>query len=372
VSADTRGYHETMDTILVTAQLVLAAVFATAGVAKLLDLPGSRKAVADFGVPAGIATPFGTALPIMEIVVAAALIFVPTARWGAVAGLILLAAFIGGIANAMRRGQTPDCNCFGQIHSSPAGPKTLARNVVLTAIAILVVAAGPAPAVDAWFGDRSATELIAIGLGLVVSGAFAYVGRQLWQQRSEIDTLRDDLERARANQKEPEYEAEGLPVGELAPAFDLPALDGGSLSLAKLLERGQPVVLFFMSPNCGPCGGLLPDLVRWQRALRERVTTIVVSAGSLEENVDAFGAAGVLDLAVDAPEEVFHAYRVAATPSAIAIDRSGRIASAPAGGLHMPEVVMRIVVRGAIGEMPDLDQGRFPVADSGFVAAQPI
>jgi peroxiredoxin len=338
-----------MDTILVTAQLVLAAVFATAGVAKLLDLPGSRKAVADFGVPAGIAKPLGTGLPLAEIAIALTLIFVPTARWGAVAALLLLAAFIGGIVKAMRRGEAPDCNCFGQIHSAPAGPKTLVRNVVLAAIATVVVADGPAPAIDGWIGDRSAGELVAIGVALVAAAAAAYFGRQFWEQRSEIEQLRDDLERARANQKEPEYEAEGLPIGEVAPAFELPALDGGSVSLAGLLDRGQPVVLFFMSPNCGPCGGLLPDLLRWQRALRERVTTVVVSAGSLEENIDSFAGTGVLDVAVDEQEATFHAYRVTATPSAIAIGRSGRIASAPAGGLHMPEVVMRIVVRGDIG-----------------------
>jgi peroxiredoxin len=353
-----------MDTILVTAQLVLAAVFATAGGAKLLDLPGSRKAVADFGVPAGIATSVGSALPFAEIGTAAALIFVPSARWGAVAALVLLAAFIWGIVNAMRRGEAPDCNCFGQIHSAPAGPMTLARNAVLAAVAIVVVADGPAPAIDGWFGDRSAAELVAIALGLAVGAAAAYV----WRQRSEIETLRDDVARARANQKEPEYDAEGLPVGQVAPAFELPALDGGSLSLTGLMERGQPVVLFFMSPNCGPCGGLLPDLVRWQRALRERVTAVVVSAGTIEENVEVFGDAGALDVAIDTTEGIFGAYRVAATPSAIAIDRSGRIASAPAGGLHMPEVVMRLVARGDIGESPEIDRASLTVLKFGSQA----
>jgi peroxiredoxin len=357
-----------MDTILVTAQLVLAAVFVTAGVAKLLDLPGSRKAVADFGVPAGIAKPLGTALPLAEIAIALTLIFVPTARWGAVAALALLAAFIGGISKAMRRGEAPDCNCFGQIHSAPAGPKTLIRNAVLAAIAVVVVADGPAPAIDGWIGDRSAGELVAIGVGLALAAVAAYFAQQFFEQRSEIEQLHEDLERARANQKDPEYEAEGLPIGTVAPAFELPALDGGSLSLAGLLDRGQPVVLFFMSPNCGPCGGLLPDLVRWQRALRERVTPVVVSAGSLGENAEVFAEAGALDVAVNESEDVFTAYRVTATPSAVAIDRTGRIASAPAGGLHMPEVVMRIVVRGDIGDAPEPERSPLTVLNFGSQA----
>lgn len=357
-----------MDTILVTAQLVLAAVFATAGVGKLLDLPGSRKAVAEFGVPAGIASPLGTALPLAELATAVALIFVPTARWGAVAALLLLTAFIAGIANAMRKGQAPDCNCFGQIHSAPAGGKTLARNAVLAAIAIVVVADGPAPAIDGWFGDRSAAELVAIGLGLVAIGVAAYLGRELLERRAEIERLRDDLVKARANEKELEYEGEGLPVGELAPTFELPGIDGENVSLGALIDRGRPVVLFFMSPNCGPCAGLLPDLIRWQRALRERVTTAVVSAGSVEENVERFAEAGLLDVAVDAPEAVFNAYRLQATPSAIAIDRSGRIASAPAGGLHMPEVVMRIAVRGELDEAPAPERAPLTVLQFGSQA----
>ncbi len=50
---------------------------------------------------------------------------------GRAAALLLLLAFAGGVARAMSRGQAPDCHCFGQIHSEPAGPSTLIRNAVL-------------------------------------------------------------------------------------------------------------------------------------------------------------------------------------------------------------------------------------------------
>jgi uncharacterized membrane protein YphA (DoxX/SURF4 family) len=52
-----------MDAALLIARLVLAAVFALAGVAKLLDLEGSRKAVIEFGLPAGLAAPSGCCFP---------------------------------------------------------------------------------------------------------------------------------------------------------------------------------------------------------------------------------------------------------------------------------------------------------------------
>jgi len=73
-------------------------------------------------------------------------------------------------------------------------------------------------------------------------------------------------------------------------------------------------------------------------------------------------------VAVDAPEAVFNAYRLQATPSAIAIDRSGRIASAPAGGLHMPEVVMRIAVRGELDEAPAPERAPLTVLQFGSQA----
>ena len=56
-----------MDVVLFIARLLLAAVFIVAGFAKLADLPGSRQALRDFGVPAVLANPSGVLLPLAEI-----------------------------------------------------------------------------------------------------------------------------------------------------------------------------------------------------------------------------------------------------------------------------------------------------------------
>src|SRR6478672_6687391 len=117
-----------MDALVLIARLILGIVFVVAGVAKLLDREGSRRAVGDFGVPARLAGPLGTLLPIAEIVVALALLPAVTAWWGALGALALLVAFVAGIGVNLARGRAPDCHCFGQLHSSPAGPWTLARN----------------------------------------------------------------------------------------------------------------------------------------------------------------------------------------------------------------------------------------------------
>src|SRR4051812_17021942 len=154
-----------MDTVELVLRVVLAVVFATAGVGKLLDLDGSRRAVADFGVPERAAPIVGLLLPIAEFSVAILLIFEPTAQVGAILGALLLAAFMLGIWNALRKGQQPDCHCFGQIHSAPAGRSTLIRNGVLLAAALVVAIGGSGPPNHGWGSGRGGGELAAGGAG---------------------------------------------------------------------------------------------------------------------------------------------------------------------------------------------------------------
>src|ERR687889_1531349 len=129
---------------LLVARLVLGAVFALAGVAKLSDLEGSRRAIIDFGVPSAIAAPLGLVLPVAELSVAATLLPASTAWWGALGALTLLSVFVAGISINLARGKKPNCHCFGQLHSAPAGWKTLARNGVLAAISGFVLWEGSA------------------------------------------------------------------------------------------------------------------------------------------------------------------------------------------------------------------------------------
>src|SRR5205085_411760 len=138
----------------------------------------------------------GVTLPIAELAVAALLVFRPTAQWGAAAALFLLLAFMAGIANALHRGIAPDCNCFGQIHSAPAGRETLIRNGVLTALAAFAVVAGPGPAVDSWVSDRSAVELVAVAAGAVAIALAFWAVRLQSGTRRLSEQLQDERKRA--------------------------------------------------------------------------------------------------------------------------------------------------------------------------------
>src|SRR5262245_55332459 len=171
-----------MSALLLIARLVLAAVFAVAGVAKLADREGSRKTLVGFGVPGALAAPAAVALPVAELAVAVLLLPARTAVWGAVGAFGLLAAFTIAIGGRLGRGRTPECHCFGALHPEPAGPQALARNGALAALAAFVVIGGRSAETSAtgWIGrlDGTETALLILGIAFVAvaaGGVLAFV-----------------------------------------------------------------------------------------------------------------------------------------------------------------------------------------------------
>jgi uncharacterized membrane protein YphA (DoxX/SURF4 family)/thiol-disulfide isomerase/thioredoxin len=322
-----------MDSVLLAARIVLALVFAAAAAGKLLDLRGSRAAMGEFGLPARAAAVAGTLLPLAELAVAVALVPPATARWAAIGALVLLVAFIGGIAGALLRGRAPDCHCFGQLHSAPAGRGALARNALLAALAAVVVGRGPGPTVSAWVSARSTGELIAVAAGALAALALLAISRGAGARRLEGELV-DELFTADA----------GLAVGTPAPGFALEDTAGGTRSLDDLRASGQPVLLMFLDPGCGPCKTLLADLGRWQAALSGALTMAVItrraSGGEDEDPLD--GRAGIGNVLLQKRSKVSNAYRVAGTPSAVVVSPAGAIASATVAGGPTIEALIRV------------------------------
>ena len=332
-----------METAVLAAQVVLAAVLATAALGKLLDLPGSRRALTGFGVPERTASIAGTLLPLVELAIATALLLRATAQWGGVAALALMLAFIGGISNALARGETPDCHCFGALHSARAGWSALVRNVGLAALAAFVALEGPGPAIPAWVEDRTGAELAAIGAGVAAAVLAALALRTWWENRR----LRREL--TSANEIVAAIPP-GLPVGSMAPGFEVPDGSGGTISLDALLRRGLPVALVFVRAGCGPSESLLPELERWRTALAERLTIGFVGTGSVatyeaapqELLADALERDPAFAREMDELLELFDAYRLRATPSAVMVTPRGTISSATVDGLPAIEALFRL------------------------------
>jgi thiol-disulfide isomerase/thioredoxin len=356
-----------MNTALFIARLLLALVFILAGVAKLADRKGSKQAVIDFGVPTALAAPLGGALlPLAELAVATSLVPASTAWWGALGALALLSLFIIGISINLARGRKPECHCFGQLHSAPAGWKTLARNGVLAAVAGFVLwegyEGGAGPSAVAWVVPLSTAQLLLFLSGVLVLALLAGQWVFLVHLLRQNGRLLVRLEAVEASLPEgggvaapsangtPVNQAEGLPVGSAAPEFSLSGLYGETLTFEALGSSDRPVMMLFTDPGCGPCNAMLPEVGRWQQEHAHKLTLALISRGEVEENKTKAQEHALKNMLLQKDWEVSESYEVRGTPSAVLISPDGKVASPVAGGAEG----IRGLLSYAVGERPQL------------------
>lgn len=358
-----------MTTFLIVARAALVAVFALAGTAKLADLAGARAALRGFGAPARIAGPLAVALPLAELALAAALVPAASARWAAPAALALLLLFAAAIARAIRAGAAPDCHCFGQLHSAPAGRATLLRNLLLAALAGGVAGgalADGAPSLVAWIGTPSSTALVALGAGALLAlllAAFAWFGIELLRQNGRLLERLDALERTLGSGADAAAGAHPAAAGDDdAPAAPLTIpdvvvteLDGAALPLAEAVDAEQPTLLVFSDPRCGPCRALLPQLAAWREQHAGQLAIALVSRGDAEENRPHAEEHGLERLLLDPDGGAADAFGVLGTPSAALVLPGGRVLAGPVPGAdaihalvaeHAPAPLLRVLQSG--------------------------
>lgn len=331
-----------MEVLAVVARVVLAATFIVSGVAKLIA-PGTAAAFREFGVPRQLAASASLLVPAMEL--SAALLLLPaiTAWWGAWLGTALIGAFSAGIGANLVIGRSPDCHCFGVIAASRAGWSALLRNAALLALAVSVLVGGKGqPSLVSWIGELNARGSVLIG-ALIGSASVAMVLAALgagiwllWRRQGRIMTRLDELERGRA--RSPKGLPQSRPTrsatvrrGSVAPDFTLPDLSGRSTSLIPA-DPSVPTLLVFTDPGCRPCGALMPDVAAWQRRLEGRMTVTVVSNGSIEATRELAETHGLTNVRMQEGFEVSEAFDARGMPAALAVGRSGRIASEVATG----------------------------------------
>ena len=96
------------------ARLVLGGVFVVAGALKVDDPGASVRAVQAYRLlPIEVAEVVGYTLPAVEIGIGLLLLVGLMTRLAALAALVLLVAFVIGVASAWARGLSIDCGCFG-------------------------------------------------------------------------------------------------------------------------------------------------------------------------------------------------------------------------------------------------------------------
>jgi peroxiredoxin len=124
----------------------------------------------------------------------------------------------------------------------------------------------------------------------------------------------------------------GLSVGSMAPAFELPDLNGGCMALNQF--QGRRVLLLFFNTSCGFCRQMAPDLAAlpWD-GTDERPVPLVVTTGDAEENRKLVKEYGIhCPVLLQKQMEVASLYQAGGTPMGYLIDEEGRIASEIAVG----------------------------------------
>jgi len=130
-------------------------------------------------------------------------------------------------------GRRPECACFGA-SAAPIGGRTLARNAAIAVLAGFALWGSSAhPGLPAGLPAEQA-------VGAAIAVALASV-----QVRQAV--LLRALGRDMAQSRSPRPTGGGLPVGTIAPAFDLPGTDGQHRSLESLTAAGRPVLLAFLA-----------------------------------------------------------------------------------------------------------------------------
>jgi thiol-disulfide isomerase/thioredoxin len=335
------------DIIDMVARLLLCTVFTVAAWTKLIDRQGTREAIVAFGAPERAAAPLALLIPVAELAAAALLLPAATAVAGSLVALGLLLVFSVAIAVNLARGRAPECHCFGQLHSAPAGPRTLARNFALAAAAVLVLVDGDNLSAVAWIGRLHDAGLVAfvaaiVGCAALVAGTLAFVSllRSYGRVLVRVDRLERALHEAGIGVDDDVALEVVPPQHGLAPRTTAP----GFAALGDLLAPRLPLLLLFASPSCGPCSALLPEVARWQREHADRLTVAVANDGTPEHVHAEAQELGLERMLIDDGGELYRAFEANGTPGAVLINPDGRIASRVASGRDAIEALVRGVL----------------------------
>jgi hypothetical protein len=316
--------------LLIASRVVLAAVFAVAGVTKLIDRPAFQSSVYQLGLPVPLATWTARLLPILELAIALALLPSVSVEAGAVAAVCLLLVVSAVRIAQLIRGDETDCHCFGRLRAFGTGYWLIARNAVLATIGLFLAVMAitrTSPSGISWAGDVSPTTWLVASILVVLliglSGG-AVVTRRLLQQQKFILTRVETLEAnlifgAPVALQEPDLQ------GEL-PDLNLTSLAGSELSLRQLLASTPETLFVFVEQSCRACETLLRAIRAHDRE-RTTLRTIIVLAATypafertgveLRERVD--------DVLVDQGDEVATSFGVHARPAALVVSTAGDV-----------------------------------------------
>ena len=159
--------------------------------------------------------------------------------------------------------------------------------------------------------------------------AFALAGavRELAALRGRVAALEDETR--------PVHLADGLPVGAVAPSWQLIERDGAAMSSSTM--RGKRHLVLFADADCRACDALVPEVIGAASSDR-LIPAVIVGRGVASATPAAWvSRAERVIVGVERGAEVSEAFRTEVSPHAFVIDEGGFVA-AQGGPLTLDDV----------------------------------
>lgn len=319
-----------LDGPLLLPPLLLAVLLTISGVAKIKAPQEVASAFAQLRMPKAVSTPVvRQVFPWAEIGLAVLLIVLPK-PWSlvaAVAAVLLMLVYLGIIVRALGFGYPITCGCFGRLGLGEVTRRTAVRNGLLVLVAALGVWSATADgsvlsrlvAADAttwvWLGLLALTVLVVV----VTFGGEPSAGLSRPQTPdAQVPDGSDELD---------DYLRQPIPYGMLEGP------DGSRHPLHELAMTSAHL-LVFVSPGCGACGQVIPQIKGWDEALPPVTVRAVVAMPLDMARQSAPHLEGVVLHDPDA--SVARTFGVG-NPGAVLLGTDGLLAGGPVTGTHAVE-----------------------------------
>lgn len=363
--------------VLIAAPILLTLTLLFSGLAKLGARQGTEDAMTSLRLPLRPSHHvIASVLPATEIVLAL-VVWVPLVPLQVVITVLtaaLMFGYLGIIARALTWEEAVECSCFGTLASPTVSRTTLARNILLSILAVLgVLAAGSGqmtlalvqhPLTLVTYGGvllvTVALTALAIGTSSAASTASASASATAGPPSTSSATASGpaatapgssaDVEGLEDEEEILDYERTAIPAGVLQRP-------GGTLVTLRQLSAQQAALLVFVSEGCGPCERVLDEVPAWIEELSGFLQVRPVLSRPLdqlrERTLDRVGEHALHDLQFSARE----ALGGRGAPAAVLLGADGLLAGGPvSGGSAVIEFVedIRTELRSAQedGELP--------------------
>ncbi len=306
-----------MPSALLLPLLTCSAVLLLSGVAKLRDHGAVDTAFTSMRVPAPLdASWVRRVLPWAEVALGLWLL-VATGPALVVVGflvLVLFLAYLALVARALVAPAPADCGCFGAIGESRVTPVTAWRNGLLVLAAALTLVAGFRDV--SLLGDLGIDGVWAWLVAAALTVAVAVL--VTWRSPAAEDTVPTI---AATNDEDGEYLRRPIPRAQVQTR-------SGSLVLLSTEAARAAHLLVFLSPGCGPCQSIAPDLAGWREELEPVVRVrSVLSATPAVAEVRPELADGWFD-----PHGLAREIFGVGNPGAVLLGADGDLAGGPVSG----------------------------------------